>query len=72
MQLKTTMVKCNECGDAYTTQEVNSDRVRFYLNGQAVRFHNVEQDQIDKQNFLCECCEGDRIDKEGYYEYQPD
>ena len=65
MQL--TKVKCNECGDTYSTDEVNEDSVRFFLRGQMVRFYGIEQDQIDKHIFLCECCEDDRIEKEEEY-----
>lgn len=67
--MKTTIVKCNECDSVATTHEVNEDRVRFFLNGRSVRFYGVNQDQINAQIFLCECCEDDRIEKEEDYDY---
>ena len=61
------IVKCAECGDAYSVNEVNDDKVRFFLNGQAVRFlSGTTLDLINEQSFLCECCEEDRLEQEDY------
>jgi hypothetical protein len=58
-------VTCYNCGETYPLKEVNNDSVRFFRNGEMVKFWKwVEQKTIDKEIFLCECCEDDRIEKE--------
>lgn len=61
------IVKCEECSDAYSVHEVNSDKVRFFLNGQSVRFlDGTTQEAINEKSFLCECCEDERLEREEY------
>ena len=58
-------VTCHNCGETYPLKEVNNDSVRFFCNGEMVKFFEwVKQKTIDKKIFLCECCEDDRIEKE--------
>jgi len=61
-------VRCNECYDKASVEDVNSDKVRYFTpNGDAVRFMSgTTQELINQNSFLCECCEDDRLEEEDY------
>jgi len=58
-------VTCYNCGDDYPVEHVNNDSVRFFLNGEMIRFGpNTTQAKLNSLSLFCECCEEDRIEKE--------
>ena len=61
-------VKCSECYDKASVEDVNSDKVRYFNpNGDIVRFMSgTTQELINQNSFLCECCEDDRLEEEDY------
>ena len=61
-------VKCSECYDKASVEDVNSDKARYFTpNGDIVRFMSgTTQDLINQNSFLCECCEDDRLEEEDY------
>ena len=61
-------VRCNECYDKASVENINSDKVRYFTpNGDAVRFMSgTTQELINQNSFLCECCEDDRLEAEDY------
>jgi len=61
-------VRCSECYDKASVEDVNSDKVRYFTpNGDIVNFMNgTTQELINQNSFLCECCEDDRLEEEDY------
>jgi len=59
-------VKCSECGDDATGEDMNSDRVRYHTaNGSIARLPKVglDPEQVTKlanMTLVCECCHEDR------------
>ena len=57
-------VTCADCGEDYPVEHVNNDSVRFFRDGEMVRFGtNTTQAKLDGLSLLCECCEDERIER---------
>ena len=59
-------VKCSECGEDATGEDMNSDKVRYHTkSGQIARLPKVGLDpeqvtKLSKMTLICECCNDDR------------
>lgn len=56
-------IKCGECGETHSLDDVNKDRIRFYRKNRCVRFGpGTTQEKIDNEQFLCELCQEERFE----------
>jgi len=58
-------VKCSECGEDATGEDINSDKVRYHTANGSIRLPKVGLDpeqvtKLSKMTIICECCNEDR------------